>query len=51
MEKVAFTRACLSHVIVIMTIYVCTLGRVSMLGDNEIDSCTRVPAAKCTWGL
>jgi hypothetical protein len=31
MEKLTFTRACLSDIRVIIVIYACTLGRVAML--------------------
>jgi hypothetical protein len=31
--------------------YACTLGRVIMLGGDGIDFCTRVPTARCAWGL
>jgi hypothetical protein len=51
MEKIAFTRACLSDVRVLMVIYTCTLGRVATSNDDEMDSCTRVPAARHTWSL
>jgi hypothetical protein len=51
MEKLAFTRVCLSDVKVIMTIYVCILGRIATLADHGMDSCTRVPVARHAWGL
>jgi hypothetical protein len=51
MEKVTFTRACLSIVRVIMGIYACTLARVATSSNNGIDSCTRVPTARHAWGL
>jgi hypothetical protein len=31
--------------------YVCTIGRVAMSGGDEMDSYTRVPTARCAWGL
>jgi hypothetical protein len=31
--------------------YACTLGRVIMLGGDGTDFCTRVPTARCAWGL
>jgi hypothetical protein len=40
MEKLVFTRACLSDVRVIMAIYVCILGRVSMSDGDGMYSCT-----------
>jgi hypothetical protein len=40
MEKLAFTRACLSDVKVIMMIYACTLGRVATLGSDGMGSYT-----------
>jgi hypothetical protein len=42
MEKLSFTRACLSNIRVIMAIE-CTFGRVAMSSSDGIDSCTRVP--------
>jgi hypothetical protein len=51
MEKLVFTRACLSSVRVIMAIYACTLGRVAMPSGDGMNSCTRVPTAKHMWGL
>jgi hypothetical protein len=48
MESLAFTRACLSDVRVIMVIYSCTLDRVAMLGIVGMDSCTRVHVARCS---
>jgi hypothetical protein len=51
MEKLAFTRACLSGVGVIMVIYACTFGRGAISSGNGINSNTRVPAVKHAWGL
>jgi hypothetical protein len=51
MEKLTFTRACLSSVRVKMVIYACSLVRVSMLGGDGIDSCTWVPAARSACGM
>jgi hypothetical protein len=51
MEKLAFIRACLSDVRVVMAIYACTLGSIAMLGDDEMNSYTRVPAARHAWGM
>jgi hypothetical protein len=51
MEKLVFTRACLSGVIVIMAIYACTLGRVAMLGSDGMDFYTQVLVARHEWVL
>jgi hypothetical protein len=51
MEKLAFTRVCLSGVRVIMVIYAYTLDRVAMLDGDGMDSFTLVPAARHAWGL
>jgi hypothetical protein len=51
MEKLTFTRACLSGIRVIMTIYVCTLDRVATSGSNGVNFCTRVSAVGRAWGL
>jgi hypothetical protein len=51
MEKLIFTRACLSDIRVIVAIYVCTLSRVAMLGSDRMNPYTRVPATRHAWGL
>jgi hypothetical protein len=51
MEKLAFIRACLSDVRVVMAIYACTLGCIAMLGGDEMNSYTRVPAGRRAWGM
>jgi hypothetical protein len=51
MEKLVFARVCLSDVRVIMAIYACTLGRVSMSGDDGMDYCIGVPTARRAWDL
>jgi hypothetical protein len=49
MEKPALTKVSLSNVRVIMMIYVCFYGGVSVSGGDGMDSSTQVPVIRCAW--
>jgi hypothetical protein len=51
MEKPAFTEGMILRCQSYHGDYTCTLGRVAMSGSDGMNSCTRVPATRCAWGL